>query len=342
MCFRICNQNLRGSPISITSFQDGFANSRTLQEIWGYDNSDFIRFLRSRGFYVVERAASNYDRTYFSVTSTMKMQYLDRIYRYVGNKIERQTVYERMLQTNYVISVFKQLGYKIINVSSGSGGTDWMLEADETVRCTPINHFTLALLLLTPLRTVDRYVPLLRDALAEVSLCPSRHLKRLIDLPGPKFVLLHTLLSHQPFLFRDDGSRLPLDPALHCASGTPEMYVGQLRFAQKQLESWVDLIHSKPGMKPIIIIQSDHGPNLPMAMRALVNERMRILSAYYFPAVNNRGLYESMTPVNTFRVLLNDYFHTDLPLLPDHSFYARKIHSIDLGDFENADRYLHF
>jgi hypothetical protein len=32
------------------------------------------------------------------------------------------------------------------------------------------------------------------------------------------------------------------------------------------------------------------------------------------------SLYETITPVNTFRIILRDYFHQEIDLLPDKAF----------------------
>lgn len=62
---------------------------------------------------------------------------------------------------------------------------------------------------------------------------------------------------------------------------------------------------------PIIVLQSDHGAE-PM--------RNAILAATYLPDSGAANLYPSMSSVNTFRVVFNTYFGTDLPLLPDISY----------------------
>jgi hypothetical protein len=51
-------------------------------------------------------------------------------------------------------------------------------------------------------------------------------------------------------------------------------------------------------------------------------ERYSILNAYYFPDGNYGALYNSITPVNSFRVVFNQYFGTDLELLEDKNYYA--------------------
>ena len=64
-------------------------------------------------------------------------------------------------------------------------------------------------------------------------------------------------------------------------------------------------------------------------------ERMSKLNAYYFPARKYEGLYGKITPVNSFRVVLNTYFGANLELLPDRSFFStwsEPYHFIDVTD----------
>ena len=49
---------------------------------------------------------------------------------------------------------------------------------------------------------------------------------------------------------------------------------------------------------------------------------MSILNAYYFPGGRYEGLYQEISPVNSFRVVLNTFFGAKLPLLPDRSFFS--------------------
>jgi hypothetical protein len=53
-----------------------------------------------------------------------------------------------------------------------------------------------------------------------------------------------------------------------------------------------------------------------------LEERYSILNAYYFPNEEYNLLYPSITPVNSFRVIFNTFFGTDLPLLEDKNYYA--------------------
>ena len=77
---------------------------------------------------------------------------------------------------------------------------------------------------------------------------------------------------------------------------------------------------------PIIIIQGDHGPgnyfDLVNFDDTCLMERYSILNAYYFPDKNYEELYPAITPVNSFRVVFNQYFGGDLQLLEDKNYYA--------------------
>jgi hypothetical protein len=55
-----------------------------------------------------------------------------------------------------------------------------------------------------------------------------------------------------------------------------------------------------------------------------LKHKFGILNAIYFPNGDYSALYETITPVNTFRVVFNQYFGQDVPLLPDssHAYYS--------------------
>jgi hypothetical protein len=54
----------------------------------------------------------------------------------------------------------------------------------------------------------------------------------------------------------------------------------------------------------------------------LVRERAAILNAYYLSGGDDSHLYPDITPVNTFRVVFNTAFGTDLSLLEDTTYIS--------------------
>lgn len=307
---------------------DAYPNSRTLQAYWQHDNKPFLDFLKNKGFYVVPQAFSNYSCTTLSMSSSLNMQYIDLVPRiYADNKGENlaDAVYWRICQNSNVEKIFKGLGYKFVNVSSATWPTDFMPSADINLFSFPLNEFSTFLIQRTPWFDIESYFPLLRNLNCRARLAAPLCIDQAAKVPGPKFVLIHTTLSHGPFIFDEHGNysrALPDKTGLEAVS--PENYIGQIRFSESELTKMVSLILDKPGPKPVIIIQSDHGAYFRKSnMDEFYNEVMRNLNAYYLPGMDNKGLYETISPVNSFRVVLNDYFDAGLPLLKDRAYCSK-------------------
>ena len=93
----------------------------------------------------------------------------------------------------------------------------------------------------------------------------------------------------------------------------------------------------------MIIVQGDEGPyprgtaaedfDWRTATAEQLREKNGILNAYYLPGADTRVLYPTISPVNSFRVVLNTYFDTNLPLLPDRTMR----HVSDLQPFAFDD-----
>ncbi len=61
--------------------------------------------------------------------------------------------------------------------------------------------------------------------------------------------------------------------------------------------------------------------------------RFGILNAMYLPDADPGTVHDSITSVNTFRLVLSHYFGADLPLLPDRSFtWPDNDHTYDFRD----------
>jgi len=145
--------------------------------------------------------------------------------------------------------------------------------------------------------------------------------------PGPKFVFVHLISPHPPFVFKADGE--PVNPAgaftLAAESGEAgepaarSGYVEQIEFLNGRILAVIDMLIEGSPQPPIIILQGDHGPPVRSPSAA---KRMSILNAYYLPGKPTLAPYASITPVNTFRLVLSEYFGAQLPLLEDIALYS--------------------
>jgi len=140
----------------------------------------------------------------------------------------------------------------------------------------------------------------------------------LARMPGPKFVFIHIISPHEPFVFDADGK--PIDPAPLWIRTA--LYAGAIharlsaagafcRYGIRKDAQHPDLeIHSPL----VIILQTDTAPLFTTG-----SDEFKILNAYYMPGHTGQ-LYPGISPVNTFRVVFNAYLGTDLPLLNDASY----------------------
>ncbi|MFC1848398.1 hypothetical protein ACFLXV_03720 [Chloroflexota bacterium] len=141
------------------------------------------------------------------------------------------------------------------------------------------------------------------------------------------FVFAHIVIPHGPIVFTKDGSFLTQQNAV--GKTDIELFTDQLVFCNKKVNNLVDDILAYSEVPPIIVLQGDHGPftwGFP-SFSELTNEEetkaiMMILNAYYLPDNGQEFLYDSISPVNTYRIIFNRYFNTDYDLESDRSFQS--------------------
>ncbi|RJO61662.1 hypothetical protein C4544_02060 [candidate division WS5 bacterium] len=309
---------------------DGYAGYNTLKELWHYDNSDFLNYLWSKGFYVATDSRSNYGVTHLSLSSSLNMEYLDSLENKIGSEIinNKGRAY-KLIENNEVMSFLKHQGYKIINFSTNWPGTMINKNADINIDCGKIPPYIRLLLQSSLIRAYTDKISFFSRKHRERILCTLSKLpetKSMID--GPRFVFAHIISPHPPWVF-DKNGRQPEKGDLHFLNndwGDEQAYLDQLIFINSKIEDVIEGILVEADVLPIIIIQSDHGPSLGKdyvkhsdKIRSVAE--MNILNAYFLPDDGKKLLYNFISPVNTFRLIFNYYFHTNLNLLDDKSYW---------------------
>ncbi len=312
---------------------DQYARSDTLKEFWDYDNSEFTDYLTSKGFYVATRSRSNYYLTWYSLASSLNMEYIN----YLGDRVTPKdwSVLNKMISNNEVSQFLKSRGYHYIFLRS----IEFWKDADQYAEVLEykgafgfkLSNFARSLIGTTALEPVEF---LLGGALTKSILYVFDTSADIPTIKGPKFVFVYVMAPHSPFVFDRNGNPVkqpifrtedPEDRAVR----RHQAYLEQLIFINKKVQTLVDELLSKSDVPPIIILQSDTGPTkyIPkpeseLTDKNIMPERMNILNAYYFPKKNYELLYESITPVNSFRIVLNLYYDGNYELLNDESYWG--------------------
>jgi hypothetical protein len=338
---------------------DGYARSDYMQSVFGYDNSEFIAFLESRGFYVARDSHTNHNWTALSLASSLNMTYAQDL----GLRLVRGNypgVFLGRIRHSIVRDNFESMGYETVGYRSGYIPTEWtdadrfMLPDEMDIESVlSLNTFEGILFqssigrIVTDLggqkarswtatRESQPY-----DLLREIVLYELDTLPELAGSPGPKFVFAHIVSPHSPYLFDATGVALEQSQAFTLvepgeegpASDPRRLYADQATFITSKIETSIDGILARSATPPIIIIQADHGPH---ALGGVSEDdgpglrlRMSILNAYLVPKTCRPGLYPSITPVNTFRIVFNCAFGAGYPMLQDNSYYGPKPTSND-------------
>jgi hypothetical protein len=314
---------------------DAHGRADVLQEKYGYDSSAFLRELTDMGFYVAECSQSNYASTNLSLTSLLQMDYLPAAQSNAAKlpPLKESAVLRTLDRNGYTVITFEtrtgghfdlqedirlahnQLAFGELNLMSG-------LNEFETVMLnTSITRFFLDTRLipgfnadsLTKFEDIEHYQQT-QFILSKMQEVPA--------MKSPKFVLVHILVPHSPFVFTSDGSfRYPEDTSRNG-------YRDNVAFIDRSILTSIRAILDRSERPPVILLMGDHGP--PPGRFATQADRLTILNAFYVSNEMKEKLYDSISPVNSFRLILNQYFDEDYPLLDDVSYSAYKMKQ--LGD----------
>ena len=342
---------------------DGYERADYLQDLFGYDNSIFITALEERGFFIVSSSHSNYLNTNYSLNTSLNLTYFHEFPKRIFNKAKFN------LYTNHVNNFLQEYGYQTVVFDSGTGDTNDQYadifispKTTTTQETRAINTFeqfflktTMGLLFFNDQSqdtspdnsndiirsTINQDLTLRRDRISSAL----THLPDYASSEGHYFLFSHIYLPHIPFLYGPGGEELRYHENLSLywfdveQEDYNEYYAYQIDYLNNSLLHTIDLILTNSKKPVVIVLQSDHGDGKFLDRKSPtiqgVNVRSAILNAIYFSDHNYNDLYTTMTPVNTFRVVLNHWYGTQYPLLIDKVFFHE--HPIDSGINEKPE-----
>ena len=310
---------------------DGYARADVLTRYYSFDNGPFIRGLEQRGFQVGDASEANYNWTFLSLASTLNMNYLSDLLagKLDPNGIDRDQTYQ-LLRDNDAAAFLRTRGYRFVHLQSTWGGTGSNPYADDFIPCGGgmfRDEYLLAVAEVSWLRAFGS------NASMDLAACHLRNFENLQGLagePGPKFVFAHFVPPHHPYLFDREGrvlrnanlsNQFEFQKRLWEERGA---YLEQLIFVNRSIERVIDKLIADSTRSPVILLLSDHGPNIRRGLAIDEHYRVRLanFSAVRLPDAAPDLVPEDVSNVNLLRIVFDYLFDAGLPLLPDRCFVS--------------------
>lgn len=322
---------------------DMYTRADVLKDYFSFDNAALLDYLTGQGFYVAECSQSNYNSTQYSIGSSLNMDYLDTL----GLEVEDPDLVGAV-QQNRVMALFEDLGYRTVAFETGFSITE-IQNADEYLSPFKnvwdglfyggVNSFEAMILKNSAGTLLYEAKPNLAKKYQTILDTPYIQyrerivysldkLESIAGMEGPKFVFAHILAPHDPFVFDQHGNFVFRETPFTLNSDQEYVipgtyvagYTGELQYLNTRVKAVVDAILAESDTPPVIILQGDHGAPRTWEIKG----DTAILNAYYFPQQVSEQLYATISPVNTFRIVFNQYFNGQFALLADRSYRLDK------------------
>ncbi|UCE01399.1 MAG: hypothetical protein JSW67_08855 [Candidatus Latescibacterota bacterium] len=316
---------------------DGYGRADVLQRIYGLNNSRFLATLRELGFQVLEESRSNYCQTLLSLAATMNLDYIQHLLDVDPTSKDKRPA-ARLLRDNRLVEQLKGLGYTFVAFESGYEYTEFPGADHYLQPGRSLSEFENILVATTPLALAMRLGKSQYDLHRERLDFILSKLPNVTEGRSPRFVFVHLVAPHPPFVFGPKGEPVSRQRSFdfsdgsfyYQTGGTRGEYVGKFRnqtiyITSRVEESVRQLLARTADDPPVVVLQSDHGPgsqldwfNLPKTNHL---ERFGILNAIHMPG-HSTQIDARLSPVNTFRLLLNAYCGETLKPLEDRSYFT--------------------
>ena len=307
-------QNLtanENSPDIYLLIFDEYVGFEGMRKYWKYNEIDtFVDFLKSKGFYIAEDS-HEIPSTLYSLSTRLNY---DENYQ---PDADNQVFYEALSKNN-VMQYIKNYGYSTVTFDglyyAWKGRpqivSDYTYEPTENYSgglfSTEFEKLVLQNTMVMPFLYNDKQDDPTAVRNRSMIFYTKNQIANLPDVPSPKFVYVHLMLPHSPFLFNANCE--PLDPQYYM---NYSYYFGNYVCATSIAHDIVNsiLASADPKRPPVIILQSDHGARngTDLYTNLLQNYpdeyRQLIMNALYLPGCDTSNLTQDMKPVNTFPVI---------------------------------------
>lgn len=313
---------------------DEYAGASALEKYAGNDIDGFLRQMHDLGYASMDSARANYITTPVSLMATLESQYIltDSSPRLVN----RRGLFPQALQLGHTPQLVRQLqaaGYDFIHI-----GNIWSpCGPRATLRCltsaSPFGFYRrIANAFLAPTRipvVVGRLFPDNTQAMDILSAA----LEDLTRQDQPFFAFVHNLAPHPPYLRADCSGQFADN-----RRADREQYGSAVACVNRQVLALAARIEA---LDPdaIVVFQADHGTeftvdwNLPLRewTGAAIEERTSILNLIHVPEPCRRWLRQTLSPINTMRLVLGCLQRRPPGYLPERTYINTYEENVDFG-----------
>ena len=296
---------------------DEYTDNEILMKKFGYDNSEFVEFLKQNNFTVSEKMFSITSTTPIELSTILNMEYPESASWVSEN-------YEKM-NNNRVMKIFSENGYKIIETNSMMRYKNFS-NIDENL-CYDTKFINSEFLDQLLSKSIIRYFleKHQENSRRDTIRCT---FDALIQIPKdsekPTYVFSHLYVPHPPFIFGANGENI--SPNHNEISGLQnwedtEGYVNQLIFATNETKKVVENILEHDS-SAIIIIQGDTGTRTGISQdsQKSFNNVYQTHSILYAIKMNENVDLTKLNPVNTYRIVFNNILGSNFSYLETKNF----------------------
>ena len=297
---------------------DQYIRGDYLKKYFNYDNGSFLKYLENNGFYIAYNSYSNFEGTKDSLSTMLSMDY----YMQPENTIPSVKTYVDILSGyNNVVKNFKKNGYSYYHGPyAGSAKTQCRGVEDECIRGDAAGYIKLSeievnLIQLTPLyKIITKLFPrsFSFDHLYLEDIEKWLH----VNKEQPYFLFAHILSPHGPPRYNNNCEKLiELSTTINMNNKyyDSRQYVNDLRCVNNKMKNIIEYIHANNDIEPIIIIQGDHGfsfklkefDDVKILEEEAIKKRFANLNAIKIPKYCSEYFYDSISSVNTFRLVFS-------------------------------------
>lgn len=285
---------------------DECASFTVMEEHYGFTDTTYQDHLTDKGFFISQTSRNESGNTNAVLTNCLNLDYVvnsDMSLAEIDTYTKNPPMYQLLRENAYTIR--------------GVGDTMWLGEVEsvtasngasggQTVEGTGVQEMILQNTVVAPFVAYDG------TAAGKVILDAYAYLQDSANISANSgvFTLTYLCTPHQPFLFDENGNNVAA--ANYNNWDDPQYYLGQYKFAMKNLCAMIDCILENDE-DCVIIVQSDHGPRFKEGMTFA--EQTNVLNAVYYRGEDISEI-DSKSSVNTFRTVFNKLFGTDLEEVP--------------------------